>query len=189
MPKPTLVVVSGPPRSGTREVAHAIGERMPCPVICRDEIKEGMVHASGTDYDPAAGDDLNQPTLAVFLEALRMMVMAEVTVVAEAAFQDRLWRSGLEPLADLARLRIVQCHVDPAIARERREAAAKAGSGRFHTRIIGDDIDDWKQAFASFERLSLAAASIDVDTTHALAPDLGEIVRFINHPSAPGPVF
>ena len=66
---------------------------MPCPVICRDEIKEGMVHASGTDFEPAAGDDLNQPTLRVFFEALRLMVMAEVTVVAEANFQDRLMQS------------------------------------------------------------------------------------------------
>ena len=116
-----------------------------CPVICRDEIKEGMVHASGTG--PAAGDDLNQPTLRVFFEALRLMVMADVTVVAEANFQDRLWRSGLEPLADLARLRIVQCHVDPAIARDRREAAADAGSGRFHARIIGDTVENWEESF------------------------------------------
>jgi predicted kinase len=178
MPKATLVVVSGPFRSGTREVAHALGERMPCPVICRDEIKEGMVHASGTG--PAAGDDLNQPTLRVFFEALRLMVMAEVTVVAEANFQDRVWRSGLEPLADLARLRIVQCHVDPAIARDRREAAAEAGSGRFHARIIGDTVEDWEESFAAFERLSLAAPSADVETSHGFAPEIAEILRFVN---------
>ena len=180
MPKPTLVVVSGPPRSGTREVAHAIGERMPCPVICRDEIKEGMVHAFGEDFEPAPGNDLNQPTLAVFFEALRLMVMAEVTVVAEAAFQDRLWRSGLEPLTEFARLRIVQCHVDPTIARERREAAADAGSGRFHARVIGDKVEDWEEAFASFERLSLAAPSVDVDTSHGCTQEIGEILRFVN---------
>jgi predicted kinase len=180
MPKATLVVVSGPFRSGTREVAHALGERMPCPVICRDEIKEGMVHASGTDFEPAAGDDLNQPTLRVFFEALRLMVMAEVTVVAEANFQDRLWRSGLEPLTELARLRVVQCHVDPAIARDRREAAADAGSGRFHARIIGDTVEDWEESFASFERVSLPAPSVDVDTSHGFAPEIGEILRFVN---------
>jgi hypothetical protein len=161
-------------------VARAIGERMPCPVICRDEIKEGMVHAHGADFEPAAGDHLNQPTLEVFFEAVRLMVMAEVTVVAEAAFQDRVWRSGLEPLSELARLRIVQCHVDAAIARERRETAADAGSGRFHARIIGDEVEDWEEAFASFERLSLAAPSVDVDTSHGFAPEIGEIVRFVN---------
>jgi predicted kinase len=179
MPKATLVVVSGPFRSGTREVAHALGERMPCPVICRDEIKEGMVHASGTDSNRRR-DDLNEPTLRVFFEALRLMVMAEVTVVAEANFQDRLWRSGLEPLTELARLRVVQCHVDPAIARDRREAAADAGSGRFHARIIGDTVEDWKESFASFERLSLAAPSVDVDTSHGCTPEIEEILRFVN---------
>ena len=180
MPKPTLVVVSGPPRSGTSEVAHAIAERLPCPAICRDEIKEGMVHAYGAGFEPAAGDPLTRPTLAVFFEALRLMITAEVTVVAEANFQDQLWRSGLEPLADLARLRIVQCHVDPALARERREAAAEEGSRRFHARIIGEEIEDWEEAFASFDRVSIPAPSIDVDTTHGYAPDLQEIVRFIN---------
>jgi len=180
VPKPTLVVVSGPPRSGTSEVAHTIGERMPCPAICRDEIKEGMVHAYGADFEPAVGNHLNQPALAVFFEAIRLMVMAEVTIVAEAAFQDRLWRSGLEPLTELAQLRIVQCHVDPTIARERREAAADAGSGRFHARIIGDDVEDWKEAFASFERLSLAVPSVDVDTSHGFAPEIGDILRFVN---------
>jgi len=180
MPKPTLVVVSGPARSGTRELARAIGERVPCPLICRDEIKEGMVHSFGAGFEPAVGDDLNQPALSAFSEVMRLLVMAGVTVVAEAAYQDRLWRLALEPVTELARLRIVQCHVDPAIARERREAAADAGSGRFHARIIGDDVDDWEEAFASFERLSLAAPSVDVDTSHGFAPDIHEILRFVN---------
>ena len=57
-----------------------------------DETKEGMVHAYGSDFEPAAGDNLNQPTLGVFFETLRLMVTSELTVVAEAAFQDRLWR-------------------------------------------------------------------------------------------------
>jgi predicted kinase len=180
MAKPTLVVVSGPFRSGTREVAHALGERMPCPVISRDEIKEGMVHAYGADFEPAVGDHLNQPTLAVFFEALRLMLTAEVTVIAEANYQATLWKSGLEPLAELARLRIVQCHVHPAMARERREAASGEGSGRFHARIIGDTIEDWEEAHAAFERLSLAAPSLDVDTSNGYAPEIGEILRFVN---------
>jgi predicted kinase len=95
MGKPTLVVVSGPARSGTRELAHALGERLPCPVICRDEIKEGMVHAYGAEFEPAAGDDLNQPARSVFFEVLGSMVTAGVTVVAEPPFRtgcgDRAW--------------------------------------------------------------------------------------------------
>jgi hypothetical protein len=37
-----------------------------------------------------------------------------------------------------------------------------------------------EQSFASFARISLAAPSLDVDTTDAYAPDLTEIVAFVN---------
>ena len=44
---PTLVVVSGPPRTGKTSLAHAIASKLRCPAVCRDEIKEGMVHTAG----------------------------------------------------------------------------------------------------------------------------------------------
>jgi len=45
-PRPTLIVVSGPAGSGKTTLAHAIASAIGCPAICRDEIKEGMVHAT-----------------------------------------------------------------------------------------------------------------------------------------------
>lgn len=68
---------------------------------------------------------------------LRTLLGAGVSVVAEASFQDRLWRIGLEPLTALAELRIVQCKVDPAVGRERRNAAHKAGGATAHAKVIG----------------------------------------------------
>ena len=56
MSLPTLIVVSGPPRAGTTTLAHAIAQAIPCPAVCRDEIKEGMVHAQGGEFQAAAGD-------------------------------------------------------------------------------------------------------------------------------------
>jgi predicted kinase len=177
-PTPTLVVVSGPPWTGKTSLAHAIARAIPCPAVCRDEIKEGMVHAVGDGFQAASGDPLTQRTLPVFFDVLGTLLTAGVTTVAEAAFQDPLWRHGLEPLLGRARLRIVQCHADPAVGRERRRLAA-AGGQTAHARIIGDEIEDWREAYASFDRLSLPAPSIDVDTSDGYVPGIEAIVEFV----------
>jgi len=164
-------------------LAHALAEAIGCPAICRDEIKEGMVHAHEGEFEPGAGDPLTQRTFGVFFDVVRTLIVAGVTVVAEAAFQDARWRMGLEPVADVARLRIVQCHADPAVGRDRRRTAHEAGGRRAHARLIGDELEDWRRAYASFERLSLDAPSLDVDTTDEYRPGLDDIVAFVDRPA------
>lgn len=178
IPTPTLVVVSGPPRTGKTRLAHAIAGAVSCPAVCRDEIKEGMVHAVGQGFQAASGDLLTQRTLPVFFEVLGTLLASGVTTVAEAAFQDPLWRHGLEPLLGQARLRIVQCHTDPAVGRERRRLAVEGGQTA-HAKILGDEIEDWREAYASFDRLSIPAPSIDVDTTEGYEPGIEAIVEFV----------
>lgn len=101
-----------------------------------------------------------------------------MTTVAEAAFQDPLWRHGLEPLLGQAWLRIVQCHTDPAVGRERRRLAVEGGQTA-HAKIFGDEIEDWREAYAAFARLSIPAPSIDVDTTKGYEPGIEAIVEFV----------
>ena len=182
MPVPTLVVVSGPPRTGTTTLAHALAAAMTCPAICRDEIKEGMAHAAGPEFEPGRGDPLTQRAFSVFFDVVGTLVKAGATVVAEAAFQDRLWRQGLEPLSGYAALRIVQCRVDPetAMRRARERKATNAVARRAHADLIGWDLDDWRRMFEEFERVSLPAPSIDVDTTDGYVPPLEAVVDFVN---------
>jgi hypothetical protein len=68
---------------------------------------------------PEPGDELASRTLPVFFDVLEL-ARAGVTTVAEAAFQDRLWRPGLERRRDLARLRIMDCVVGAHVALQRR---------------------------------------------------------------------
>jgi predicted kinase len=191
-PTPTLVVVSGPAGSGKTTLAHALATAIPCPAVSRDEIKEGMVHAHGGDFEPAPGDALTQKTFPLFFDVLRLLLEGGASVVAEAAFQDRLWRTGLEPLAGLALLRIVHCDVDAVLAHERvagrmdarlgvsRHGAAKTGRSAHADASLPRELEAWTQHFAAFDRVSIDAPSIVVDTTDGYVPALGRLVDFVN---------
>jgi predicted kinase len=179
---PLLVVVSGPPGSGTTTLAHVLARAIPCPAICRDEVKEGLVHAAG-DYTPAPGDALSYRTLDTFFGIVRYLVDAGVTLVAEASFQHALWEPGLLPVLDLARVRIVHCRVDAAVARER--IARRADETPARRAVHGDytllqPFDRFEEAFESFEPIALAVPSLEVDTTDEYDPSVEEVAAFVN---------
>ena len=178
-PVPTLIVLSGPAGSGKTTLAHEIARAVGCPAICRDEIKEGMVHAAAPGFRPAAGDELTMRTLPVFFAVLEQLLLAGVTSVADAAFQDKVWRPWLTPLLPLARLRIVQCAADPDIAfgrivRRRERNAVRSA----HADPEAADREEFLRKLRAFDRISLDVPELAVDTTAGYRPSLAEIVAF-----------
>ena len=179
---PTLVVVSGPPGAGKTTLAHQIASALGCPAICRDEIKEGMVHAT-PGFVPAPGDELTRRTLPVFFGVLELLLAAGVTTVAEAAFQDHVWRPRLESMRSVARIRIVHCMADADVAFAR---AVRRGQDdplrRAHADPGPGDAGGQPCRHHAFNRVSVAAPSLEVDTTDGYRPGLGQIVAFVNGP-------
>jgi predicted kinase len=175
---PTLVVVSGPPGGyGKTTLAHTIARSIGCPAICRDEIKEGMVHAH-PGFEPGPGDALTQRTLPTFFDTVELLLRAGTTVVAEAAFQDGLWRPRLERLVDLAEVRVIQCSVtDTETARSRNARRYTTDPVRkAHTAPAAGD----SNADGDFVPISLAVPTLSVDTTDGYVPSIADILTFVN---------
>ncbi|TDD78024.1 ATP-binding protein [Actinomadura darangshiensis] len=178
MTKPTLIVVSGPPGSGKTTLAHRLAQGLGCPAIVRDEVKQGMVLAAGSD--PAGNDRLNLPTLSAFFEALAVLAKAQVTVVAEAAFQDRVWRPNLEPLTGIADIRVIRCTAPAAIAHQRiaERIAGNAHRAAHGDRALLDAIAGGRHSNDSFVWISLDVPTMSVDTSDGYSPGLPEIIAF-----------
>jgi predicted kinase len=180
---PTLVVVSGPSGAGKTTLAHRVAGALGCPAVCRDEIKEGMAHAT-PGFVPAPGDELTARTLPVFFTLLELLLRAGVTTVADAAFQDHVWRPRLEPLRGLAHLRILHCVVAADVAFRRvMQRSQDNPVRRVHADPqAGFDFAEFARQRDAFDRVSVQAPWMEVDTTDGYTPGLDDIARFVNDP-------
>lgn len=180
MAQPLLLVVSGPPGSGTTTLAHELARAIPCPAICRDELKEGLVEPLA-DFVWSPGDELAYRTLDVFFEVLTLLVDRGVSLVAESSFQHGRWEPGLTPLVDKARVRVLHCEVDADIARDR--IAWRAEENPSLVAVHGDPslahpTETFRARHERFARLDLPVPSLRVSTAEGYDPPLAEIVAF-----------
>ena len=175
--KPRLIVVSGQAGSGKTTLAHQLARQIGCPAICRDEIKEGMVHAHGPGFQADVSDPLTQRTYPLFFDVLRMLLEGGVTVVAEAAFQHPLWERGLDPLLPLGRLRVIRCvtSADEMQRRRRRrlaEVATRAAHADHTMTGAGTGVP------TPWDAIHLDVPTLDVDTTNDYRPEIADVVAF-----------
>ncbi|AUG75219.1 hypothetical protein CFP65_0240 [Kitasatospora sp. MMS16-BH015] len=173
--RPMMVAVSGPPGAGKTTLAHALAEALGWPVVCRDEIKERM--AGGADPADRA---LDLKTLEEFFRTIGELLRSGASLVAEAAFQDRLWRPGLEPLAELADIRVVRCTVDPELARVRiaRRAVEEPSRVVHADAELLERIAEGRRPIELWVPIALDVPCLVVDTAQGWQPSLARIVEF-----------
>ena len=117
MQTPKLIVVTGRPGSGKTTLARALALQLRLPAVVRDEIKEGYVRAQGRPCAELPG--ANAHATELFFAVVAKLLDGGVSLVAEAAFQHRLWRERLEPLRSKADVAIVLCEAGDRTAFER----------------------------------------------------------------------
>src|SRR5262249_33517799 len=118
-----------------------------------------------------------------FFAALELLLRAGVTTVAEAAFQDRLWRPGLEPLRGLARIRIVHCTIPAEVAFRRILRRGEQNPlRRVHTDRGRGAGASFLQRHGAFDGVGGAAPWMEVDPADGYRPGLARIASFLSEP-------
>jgi len=135
-----------------------------------------MVHAN-PGYSPSPGDALTMQTFSTFFAVIDLLLGAGVTIAAEAAFQDHVWRPSLEGLTNIDEIRIIKCSVDPNVALERRRRRFEESPLR--QAAHGDQTIDGGGATTEFVPVSMPVPSMIVDTSDGYDPGLKDILAFI----------
>jgi predicted kinase len=168
MPQPRLIVVTGRPGSGKTTLVRDLARAVRCPVISRDEIKEGLMNTTGQNGQRS--DELSRQAYEIFFETIERLVRHEVTLIAEAAFQHKLWAPKLEPLRELASMRLIVCNVDSELAHSRCVARnlADPACERIHPTAQASDYDP----------PHMDVPTLNVDTSDGYRPAFEQIVAF-----------
>jgi predicted kinase len=181
--QPLLIIVTGRPASGKTTLSHILSREIKCPLLSRDQFKEGYINtfrSSHSNIAPAATTDIYE----TFFQAIELLLSKNISVIAEAAFQHRLWYPKLIQYTAIADIRILVCEIDPqlALSRYTSRIASDAGRERFH----GDRSELAKQAseslITSYIAPDIPVPTLKINTTDNYQPDITGILNFIRSP-------
>jgi predicted kinase len=177
MEKPLLIVVTGRPASGKTTLAHLLSREIKCPLLSRDEFKEGYINTSGMPHTQLT-EEANRDIYEIFFQAIDLLISKGITLVVEAAFQHKLWAPKLINLSDKAAIKIIVCKIPLEAAKERfyKRLIEQPDREKFH----GDASNKESVLLTGdYQTLKISAPTLEVDTSDYYKPDLKKIVDFI----------
>ena len=181
MNKPLLVVVTGRPASGKTTLAHILSKEIKCPLLSRDELKEGYINTLDIEHD-RLDNSVAWHIYNSFFEAMDLLISKNISVIVEAAFQNKLWKPKLLNLSDKAEIKIIICNTSPDIAKTRFASRLlnDPDRNRFHGDKFMNSVKEQDRLMTEhYEPVNIDAPTLEVDTTENYNPGLGEIISFI----------
>ena len=176
MNKPLLIIVCGRPGSGKTTLAHTLSEMYRCPVLSRDEIKEGYINTVRREHKNLADEEIRNINSG-FFEVMGLLADHNISCVVESAFQHKLWSPHYAELANKAAIKLVICRADNVTANKRYLHRKSTDPLReyFHgDSSIKDENDEYEYVPPQFP-----VPTLEVDTTKGYKPGLKKILSFI----------
>lgn len=182
MKKPLLIVITGPPASGKSTLAKLLAQQVHLPVLSRDELKEGYLQTLNQSHSEA-GENIGIHIYESFFQIAELFVSKNISVIMEAAFQDKLWRPKLEPLLEKVDIKIIVCKTKTELIQDRflKRAASDAGREKFH----GDETMNKEQfdlLTSKYQPPTLNVPTLFVDTTENYNPSIKRMIEFVSNP-------
>jgi predicted kinase len=179
MSNPLLVVVTGSPATGKSTLAHMLAHTINCPLLSRDEFKEGLINTLKLSHS-----QLNTPVdwqvYETFFETIELLLSKGISLVVEAAFQDKLWRPKLLSLLPKATIKIIICKTGIELIKAR--FANRLSNNPDREKFHGDQSLSAEQIASmidNYKPVNMEIATLEVDTTQDYNPDLSAIINFI----------
>jgi predicted kinase len=175
--QPLLIVVTGRPASGKTTLAKILSQEIKCPLLSRDEFKEGYINTVKLNH-AELDNAVNWNIYETFFRAVDLLISNNISVIIEAAFQHKLWQPKLLPYLNRAKVRMIICTIELDLAKSRfiHRASNDTGREKFHgDPLTGDNIFSAN----SYEPPKLFAPTLEVDTTSGYKPCVKQIIEFI----------
>lgn len=180
MKKPLLLVVTGMPASGKTTLAHLLAKETLCPLISRDELKEGYTNTLGIPHHQM-DKSVAMHIYESFFEVAGLLLSKGISVIIEAAFQHKLWKPKLSDLSARAEIKIIICTTSSELAKSRFKDRLKNDPERekYHgdSSLYSTKKQNKKQE--KYEPVKMSFPVLEVDTSDDYSPGLKEIIRFI----------